>query len=368
MHPSVFHTRDVRLGGPLREGRLGQARPAEGPGGERLVLTRLAGLSPAAEEAEEMARRMAGVPACVAPVAIEARGGDLLVLYPFVDGVGPIEAAAGGSAVGAVLERAVAELHAAGLVHGALRDENVRVTATGEVRLLQVGLAGLGALGAVRVPTAATDRRDLRALLEQMEVARRGNGSDRADPTLRRRAGRRNGLGSPRRASAAGLVSLVVVALAAFGVAHADRRGAIVSAPISRVAVDPAPSHPSPCASGSLPGSGAATYYAVDMSGTGCAQPVAWAAGVIVTVSADGTPMRFSLGRPGDVLLVGRWFCSPAELPALYRPETGEVFYIRAWPLEGRAVTSDPAVETGVRDGIAHSSERDGCQHVEVAR
>ena len=367
----LFHI-TFRQGERLGEGQLGTTWAAEGPEGERLVVRRLAGLAPAAAEAAEMAERMAGLGGCVAPVAIEAREGDLWLLYPFVEGVGAVEAAGttGFSGVGADLERAVARLHAAGLVHGALRDSNVRVTAAGEVLLLDAGLAGLGALGAVGVATAHADRRDLAALLDRMAAARRDQGAERLGGAGRRRLDRRRGSRAGRRAAAAVPVIAVVVILVAFGMARAGGGRAVASpAHPPRDAVHPPPLPPaSRCTTGSLPGLGAATYFAVDMTGSGCAEPMAWAGGVIATVSASGMPMRFSLGRAGDALLIGHWFCSRAELPALYRPDTGQVFYIPAWPLGGSVVTSDPAVETGIRGGRAQTSESGGCEQVQVAR
>jgi hypothetical protein len=368
---NLFHIGAER-GELLGEGRLGTTWAAEGPGGERLVVKRLAGLAPAVAEAAEMAERMAAVPECVAPIGIEARGGDLWLLYPLIEGVGAVEAgAAGGPAVGADLAGAVDRLHAAGLVHGALHDSNVRVTAAGQVLLLDVGLAGLGAPDAVGAATADGDRRDLAALLERMATARRDEDAQNRSGSGRQRVDRRRRLPAGRRAGSAALVlGVVVVMLATFEMARAGRRSVAVAGvhlPPHTARARPLPSA-SRCASGSVPGQGGATYFAVDMTGTGCAEPMAWAAGVISTVSADGTPMRFSLGRPGDVLLVGHWFCSRPELPAIYRPDTGQVFYIPAWPVDGSAVTSGPALETGIRDGRAQSSESGGCAHVEVIR
>ncbi|HET6810131.1 MAG TPA: hypothetical protein VFH50_03905 [Acidimicrobiales bacterium] len=354
MVPVPFHT-TVRQGDLLGPGHLGATWAAEGPDGEHLVVKRLAGLAPAEAEAKEMAERVAVLPGCVAPVGVEARNGDLWILYPFIHGAGPVEAAATiGPSLGADLEQAVARLHAAGLVHGALHDANVRVTADGEVLLLDTGLAGLGAVGAVGAATAQTDRRDLAALLERM-------------------AARPDRVGERRRAGPAALVLVVIVVvviLAPVEMARAGRGGAAVAA--AHLARHATRAHPSPsasrCATGSLPGLDGATYLAVDMTGSGCAEPMAWAAGVISTVSADGAPMRFSLGGHGDVLLVGHWFCSRAELPALYRRATGQVFYIPAWPVDGGVVSSGPAVETGIRDGTARSAVSGGCARVEVRR
>ena len=327
-----------------------------------MVLKRLAGLAPAGPEATELAERLAEVRSCVAPLAVEPRDGDLWIVYPYVDGMRPVEAVGVlGPPVGAALEQAVAELHAAGLVHGSLCDSNVRVSATGELRLLDAGLASLGALGAVSVASEESDRRDLRVLLQRMaQAAPPRGGSDRR----RRRVSRRDG----RRAGVIVLVTVVSVALLASRAT--GRSGA--THPVSRAGAPPGVSRPTsvpvvaPCTTRSLPGDGAATYFAVDMDGTGCAEPMAWKAGLITTVSPDGQLLRFSLGRPGDVLLVGHWSCSRPDLPALYRTGTGQLFYLRAWPTGGRAVASEPAVQTGVRGGRPVTSHASGCERVTV--
>ncbi|HEX5266269.1 MAG TPA: hypothetical protein VFW24_05810 [Acidimicrobiales bacterium] len=357
----------------LGQGRLGPTWAVEGPGGERLVVKRLAGLAPAAAEAAEAAALIGAVPGCVAPADTEARDGDLWVVYPFVDGLLPVEAAATlGSGVCADVRRAVAELHAAGLAHGALSDSNVRVTAGGEVHLLDAGLAGLGTRGAVGVASVEGDRRDLSTLLRQMEeAAPRDGGGAKASKNGHRHPRRRmtfrvNG----RLGWTAGVLALVPVVAAVMvpGVLGTARPAARSPAIVASRTGQPAPWPLTRCATVSLPDAAGATYYAVDMSGTGCAEPMVWRAGVISTVSPQGVPVRFSLGRPGDVLLVGHWTCARRELPALYRPGTGEVFYLSAWPSGERPVTSAPAVETGVRDGTARTAAVNGCERVVVVR
>jgi len=358
----------------IGQDRLGETWLRESAGGQRVVLKRLAGLAAASGEAAELLDRVSAVPTCVAALGVEPHDGDLWVAYPFVTGRRPVEAAALGAITGADVERAVAELHSAGLVHGTLCDSNVRVTEAGEVRLLGAGLAGVGCLGAVRVATRADDRRDLAVLLRQMGTvgvaARPGTGPEGA----RRR---RPTVGAtavvPLVAAVVMTAVLATMAAARTGSATGPARARLQTArtatdspSVPRVRPVPPASSVRPCANVSLPGAGGATYLAVDMSGTGCAEPMAWSAGTIVTVSPAGIPMRFHLGRAGDVLLVGHWSCSRAELPALYRPGTGEVFYLRSWPGDGGAVTSEAAVVTGVRDGRARATGTTRCQNVEV--
>jgi hypothetical protein len=246
------------------------------------------------------------------------------------------------------------------------------VTPGGEVHLLDAGLAGLGTRGAVGVATVEGDRRDLSALLRRMAAAAPQDGAGaKAAKNGHRHPRRRMTLRARGRLGwTAGALALVpvVAAVVVPGVLGTARPAARSPATATSRAGQPTPRRLTRCATVSLPDGAGATYYAVDMSGTGCAEPMAWRAGVISTVSPEGVPVRFSLGRPGDVLLVGHWSCARRELPALYRPGTGEVFYLRAWPTAERPITSEPAVETGVRDGTARTAAVSGCERVVVVR
>lgn len=302
----------------LGQGRLGDTWMRETAGGQRVVLKRLAGLAAAAGEAAELLDRIAAVPSCAAALGVEGRAGDLWVAYPFVTGRRPVEAAALGAVVGADIERAVAELHSAGLVHGALCDSNVRVTDAGEIRLLEAGLAGIGCLGVVGVATQADDRRDLAALCRQMGTS--GVTVRRDAPSGHRR----------HRTWAAG-VSAVVTLVAVIATMVLLGGHATTRRDVHRASAD-----------------------------------FIWNGAVIITMSSEGTPMRFSLGRPGDVLVVGHWSCSRVVLPAIYRRGTGQVFYFASWPVAGRALTSEPAASTGIRNGTARPAGTSRCQRVEV--
>jgi hypothetical protein len=73
-------------------------------------------------------------------------------------------------------------------------------------------------------------------------------------------------------------------------------------------------------------------------------------------VEYDGR--RYEVGEPGDVALVGPWFCDGRDVVALLRPSNGSVHVFTEWApaastLEARSVASVPGATglTRVPDG-----------------
>ncbi|MGH9069419.1 MAG: hypothetical protein ACRD0J_18290, partial [Acidimicrobiales bacterium] len=88
-----------------------------------------------------------------------------------------------------------------------------------------------------------------------------------------------------------------------------------------------------------------------DVAGRGCAR-IDWSGGVLTVAGARGRPvLRFSLGRPGDELLMGDWSCGGGETPAVYRPSTGQVFVWYGWAGASKPLRPAEVTATGVRDG-----------------
>ncbi len=84
-----------------------------------------------------------------------------------------------------------------------------------------------------------------------------------------------------------------------------------------------------------------------------CVEVVSWKSGVATVIIGDGVRVRrYLLGRPGDDLVVGDWYCSGHELPAVYQPDTGEVVFYRSWPGDG------PAHSTVVASHVVGGSPR----------
>ena len=89
--------------------------------------------------------------------------------------------------------------------------------------------------------------------------------------------------------------------------------------------------------------------------------------GNVVELDAPGAPpRRFALGEPGDVIVLGDWDCDGTRTAALYRPRSGEIFLFSRWAGTAEALTSAPAVDTGVRDGRARVRSVDGCDELSI--
>jgi hypothetical protein len=74
--------------------------------------------------------------------------------------------------------------------------------------------------------------------------------------------------------------------------------------------------------------------------------------------------VRYRLGEPGDLLLVGDWDCDGAPTPALYRPGDGRLFRFPSWP-DGGALESAPAEATRA-GGQPVVEQVDGCDRIVV--
>jgi hypothetical protein len=72
----------------------------------------------------------------------------------------------------------------------------------------------------------------------------------------------------------------------------------------------------------------------------------------------------FQVGGSGDWLSVGDWDCDGDETPALYRPDTGEVFVFPSWGGTG-AVASAPPIDARP-EGIPTVRRAGHCDHLLV--
>ena len=108
-------------------------------------------------------------------------------------------------------------------------------------------------------------------------------------------------------------------------------------------------------------GSSSRPRAACPVADQGC-QPPARPGGVIQTAAG-----RYRLGRPGDLVVVGRWHCG-GPLPALLRPATGEVWVWDGWapatrPLAARLVVRIPQART-----LTVAPGSSGCDGLQVQR
>jgi hypothetical protein len=107
---------------------------------------------------------------------------------------------------------------------------------------------------------------------------------------------------------------------------------------IAGVADDRAQNQPAPTAvaTGAPTCTDPADGASVDVDGDGCPEPVRLGHGWI---EVDGR--RFRVGRPGNVLAVGDWDGDGAATVALLQRETGDVWRFATWDPDG-AVTAEP--------------------------
>jgi tRNA A-37 threonylcarbamoyl transferase component Bud32 len=211
----------------------------------------------------------------------------------------------------------LADLHEIGVFHGAIGGDHILLDRTGSPILCSFGRGGIGG-----DPSATQAAADVAALAQTLlsvgtttdritrvlHAAVVGGTSARRLATLlapMRQIGR-----PPPRSARVAVVTLVVAALAT--------TAAVVALVVAR------PRR-------------AATPGACPTVDRGC-RPLALADGVLVTTAG-----RYRIGRPGDVVVMGRWRCTTAY-PALLQPATGQVWAWDTWaraaaPQAGQLVT-----------------------------
>ncbi|MEM7286993.1 MAG: hypothetical protein AAF480_11630 [Actinomycetota bacterium] len=69
----------------------------------------------------------------------------------------------------------------------------------------------------------------------------------------------------------------------------------------------------------------------------------------------------YQVGDPGDVVILGHWACASRATPAVLRPSTGEVFVFDRWPTLGDPVTTTPARTVAPGTDVLVVGAEDGC-------
>jgi hypothetical protein len=309
--------------------------------GGRPVLVRTGGPELAAEAAVLAAVAGPGVPEVV-------EAGEGLLVTTVAPPVPPPAMVGVAAELAAVLARA----HAAGIVHGPIHDEHVQ-GAPGAVLLAGWEAAGPGdpaadvaELGrllerhggdpAIVARALAPDPPTMAALLDALAPP----------PPAPRQLLPRPGAATPderRRVPTAALAALVVV-LAVVAVALVLERGG-----------DARPSEPA---------------AAVERSTTTTTTAAPTTTTSTVPVRIDGNVLeragaRWSVGRPGDLVLVGDWDCDGEPTPAVVRPSTGEVWLFDGWSGDGQPEAGQPAGAVGSAR-TAEVDRSDGCDRLVV--
>lgn len=94
----------------------------------------------------------------------------------------------------------------------------------------------------------------------------------------------------------------------------------------------------------------------------GC-RPVTLSAGVLDTPAG-----RFAVGADGDVVVLGRWDCGPLSLPALLRPSSGQVWVFDRWPTAAADVAARPVAHVAGASALRVAPAPGGCDSLVVAR
>lgn len=310
----------------------------------RPVLVRTGG-----EDVRREAATLAAIAGPGAPEVVEVRDDGSVVelvraVHPLLASI-PADATAVAAQVADVLSRA----HAAGIVHGPIRDEHLR-GAPGAVVLDGWDAAGPG--------DPADDVAEVGALLERLGAG---------DPEARSLAARATAADRPRMAALAEALraaapappaarwrpprSLMAGALAA---ATLVITGLVVTATRSDGDAAPPPA-PAP----TVP----PTAVDPPRTTTTSAAPVEDIAvrGNLVVRAGE----RWTVGRPGDVVLVGDWDCDGERSPAVLRPATGQVWLFAGWaadgaPTAGRPVASVPGATSARTRAVGR------CERLEV--
>lgn len=107
---------------------------------------------------------------------------------------------------------------------------------------------------------------------------------------------------------------------------------------------------------------GATTATDCPVADDGCG-PVATQRDILIRAGR-----RYRIGEVGDVVVLGRWTCSPVAFPALLRPANGQVWAFDQWAGPGRDSTASLLSRVIGARSLRVLPGRDGCDRVEVLR
>jgi hypothetical protein len=78
---------------------------------------------------------------------------------------------------------------------------------------------------------------------------------------------------------------------------------------------------------------------------------------------------RYLVGEPDDVVVLGRWLCDSIALPAVLRPDTGELWAFATWPTSSRGVPGQLVAKQLLGAWSLRVLVRaSGCDQIEVER
>lgn len=247
----------------------------------------------------------------------------------------------------------VADLHEAGLAHGAIRAEHILVDPSGQPVLCGLSCAkaadpatigtDVGALvemGRSLASRAGADQETIELILATLEAGHedlrgtaRSLGRRRLPPAASRARIDRRAIAGAAGAMVALAVAVAVVIVLLRPVGEAAPPAAIPMPPLD--AKPPGTTVPPPATSTIPP----------------------FAANKTSELIHDGR--HYTIGRVGDVVVTGDWDCDGTSTPALLRPETGEIAVFADWP--GANATIAPAAIFVIEGALALSVTDAAC-------
>ena len=106
---------------------------------------------------------------------------------------------------------------------------------------------------------------------------------------------------------------------------------------------------------------GAVAAPVADVDGDGCPEALS-----VHDRTVDAGISRWSLGEPGDQVVLGDWDCDGEASAALLRPGSGEVFVFAAWAEVGEDLTVEATDRVDGAVGIRSQPDGPGCDELVV--
>jgi hypothetical protein len=88
-------------------------------------------------------------------------------------------------------------------------------------------------------------------------------------------------------------------------------------------------------------------------------------AAAVASTTGSGHGSRFRIGRPGDVVVIGRWQCR-AAFPAVLQPPTGRVWAFDSWAPAGASRPGRLVAEVPGARSLRVDPDASGCDRLVV--
>ncbi len=180
---------------------------------------------------------------------------------------------------------------------------------------------------------------------------------------------------SIRRAATAAVGATLVVAAVLLGLVvlrrgSAARTEALPQAEGAPTTMAPSVQDREPCPGSPAETPAGAVAVPGDPDGVGCTIAILWWPDRAEAERSDasGARHRFSMGRPGNQLLLGDWDGDGRDTPALYDPSAGTVSRFDGWARSGEALPGVVVTTDAPLGGLARVTRSPDADRIEVGR